>query len=83
MNSKVIGNAIFKVRKERSLSQTDMANDLGVSRQAVSNWERGKTYPDVETLNKIGFCMMYHLIGLWMEKYIVLRVAKDWPLVLI
>ncbi|QVK20923.1 helix-turn-helix transcriptional regulator [Mycoplasmatota bacterium] len=53
MNAKLIGKAVLKVRKERGLSQTDMASDLGVSRQAVSNWERGKTYPDVETLNQI------------------------------
>ncbi|XMB67234.1 helix-turn-helix transcriptional regulator [Mycoplasmatota bacterium zrk1] len=53
MNAKLIGDAVLKVRKERGLSQTDMASDLGVSRQAISNWERGKTYPDVETLNQI------------------------------
>lgn len=39
-----------KIRKERYLSQEELAEILGVSRQAVSKWEQGIGYPEVETL---------------------------------
>lgn len=35
------------------MSQDDFANIFHVSRQTVSNWENGKSYPDVEMLVKI------------------------------
>ncbi len=39
-----------KVRKERHLSQEELAEMLDVSRQAVSKWEQGTGYPEVEKL---------------------------------
>ena len=38
------------IRKERNLSQEDLAEILDVSRQAVSKWELGDGYPEVEKL---------------------------------
>lgn len=37
-------------RKELGLSQEELAERIYVSRQSVSNWETGKTYPDIHTL---------------------------------
>lgn len=39
-----------KLRKEKNLSQEQLAKMLNVSRQAVSKWESGKTYPDIDNL---------------------------------
>ena len=39
-----------QLRKERQLSQEELAEILDVSRQAVSKWEQGIGYPDVEKL---------------------------------
>lgn len=39
-----------KLRKEKGLSQEALAEMLGVSRQAVSKWEGGQSYPEMETL---------------------------------
>ena len=44
------GTQIRTLRKEKSLTQDQMANDLHVSRQAVSNWENNKNLPDIETI---------------------------------
>lgn len=33
------------IRKENNLSQEQLAEQLGVSRQAVSKWESGQSYP--------------------------------------
>lgn len=38
------------MRKEKNLSQEELADMLGVSRQAVSKWESGEGYPEVEKL---------------------------------
>ena len=38
------------VRKERGFSQEDLAEKIGISRQAVAKWESGQTYPDVDNL---------------------------------
>lgn len=48
-----IGDQIQHVRKQEHLSQDEFANLLYVSRQTVSNWETGKSCPDLETLIRI------------------------------
>ena len=44
---------INELRKKNNLSQDGFANLFHVSRQTVSSWENGKSYPDVEMLIKI------------------------------
>ena len=39
-----------QIRKEHHLSQEELAELLDVSRQAVSKWEQGQGYPEVEKL---------------------------------
>ncbi|MGY3745469.1 helix-turn-helix domain-containing protein [Oenococcus kitaharae] len=41
---------ISKKRKELGMTQEQVAQLLHVNRQAVSNWERGKNYPDLDVL---------------------------------
>lgn len=42
-----IGAIIKKARNEKGLTQEAAAEGLGVSRQTISNWERGRSYPDI------------------------------------
>ena len=48
-----LGKNILKIRKENNLTQDDFAQKYFVTRQTISNWENGKSYPDLETLVKI------------------------------
>ena len=41
---------IKKYRNQLSLSQDELAEKIFVSRQSISNWENGKTYPDIRSL---------------------------------
>ena len=44
---------IVQLRKEKAITQEELAEMLSVSRQAVSKWEAGKTLPDLSTLMQI------------------------------
>lgn len=46
----LIGENIKRMRRERDLTQEEMAAHLGISFQSVSKWERGEGYPDIEML---------------------------------
>ncbi len=45
-----LGERIAQLRREAGLSQEGLAEQMGVSRQAVSKWEKGLSYPDTENL---------------------------------
>ena len=46
----MIGERVLALRKERGLSQEDLAAKLPVSRQAISKWELGESIPDTENI---------------------------------
>lgn len=48
-----IGENIKKLREERNISQYALAKMLGISQQAIDQWERSKTSPRRKTLEKI------------------------------
>ena len=48
-----VNSMIKRLRLEKNLNQEQLAEHLHVTRQAVSNWENGKTQPDIETLTQI------------------------------
>lgn len=48
-----IGNVIRRYRKERNMTQEEMAYRLGVTTPAVNKWEKGNTYPDIVMLAPI------------------------------
>lgn len=45
-----IANRLQKLRKEKGYSQEQLAEELGISRQAVSKWERAESSPDTDNL---------------------------------
>jgi len=45
-----LGEKIYALRKERGITQEELADRLGVSRQAVSKWELGQGYPETVKL---------------------------------
>lgn len=48
-----VQSSIKRLRQDKGMNQEQLADQLHVTRQAVSNWETGKTQPDIETLTKI------------------------------
>ena len=41
---------IAQIRREKGFSQEELAEQLGISRQAIAKWEAGSSYPDVDNL---------------------------------
>ena len=54
MNAADTGSLIALARKEKGLTQGDLAQSLHVSVQAVSKWERGLNFPDITLLEPLG-----------------------------
>lgn len=53
MNNKKTGIFIATLRKEKGLTQKDLANKLFVTDRAVSKWERGIGYPDITIITSL------------------------------
>ena len=58
MNNKCSEN-LKKIRKENNLSQEQLADELGVSRQAISKWESAVAYPEMDKI--ITLCEKFNL----------------------
>lgn len=54
-----LGNSLFQARKKGGLSQEEVAEKLGVSRQTVSKWETDETVPDIRQSKKMA--ALYHV----------------------
>ena len=54
-----LGNRLFQARKKSGLSQEDVAEKLGVSRQTVSKCESDETLPDIRQSKRMA--MLYHV----------------------
>ena len=53
MNQEKIGVFIANCRKEKNLTQEQLAEKLGVSNKSISRWENGKTMPDYSILKDL------------------------------
>lgn len=57
LNSIKVGNFIMNKRKELGMTQQQLADKLKVSFQAVSKWENGITYPNIEILYELAITL--------------------------
>lgn len=53
MNIKLVANHLSYLRRQHSFTQESLAEELGVSRQAVSHWECGEAVPDIQILLRL------------------------------
>ena len=54
-----LGSNLFQARKKCGLSQEEVAEKLGVSRQTISKWETNETLPDIRQSK--GLALLYRL----------------------
>ncbi|OUO22552.1 helix-turn-helix transcriptional regulator [Collinsella sp. An307] len=53
MTKQTFGDTISALRKEKGMTQLDLARQMGVTDKAVSKWERNLSFPDVTSLPKL------------------------------
>ncbi len=70
-------NNIKEIRKEKQLSQEQLAEQLGVSRQSVSKWESGQSYPEMEKILLICKLFNYDIGELMNENIKEVSEAKE------
>ncbi len=50
MDAKKTGNIISRYRKQKNMTQEELAQKLHITSKAVSKWERGLSFPDISML---------------------------------
>ncbi|MBP3596535.1 MAG: helix-turn-helix transcriptional regulator [Clostridia bacterium] len=53
MSNKTLGEMISSLRKEKNMTQNDLAEKMNVTDKAVSKWERNLSCPDVNSIPKL------------------------------
>lgn len=53
MKKKSLGMMISSLRKEKGMTQVELAQQMGVTDKAVSKWERDLSYPDINSIPKL------------------------------
>jgi len=53
MNQEKIGKFILQLRKEKNMTQQELANKIGVTDRAISKWENGRGMPDLSLLTPL------------------------------
>ena len=51
-NMESIGRRIAELRKKANMTQMELADNMGITFQSISNWERGNTMPDISKLSE-------------------------------
>lgn len=53
MNQEKVGRFICKLRKEKNMTQQELADKLNVTDRAISHWENGRRLPDYSLLSEL------------------------------
>ena len=73
MNTYVTGNTIKQMREKQNMTQTELAEKLGVSSKTVSKWETGKGLPDISLLQPLSQALGISVIELMNGEHIINR----------
>lgn len=72
-----IGKKIVSLRKQNNMTQMELADKMGISFQAVSNWERGNSMPDISKLPDLAEIFGVSLDELLGEKLSLVEAAVE------
>ncbi len=72
MTKQTFGATISALRKEKDMTQLDLARQMGVTDKAVSKWERDLSFPDVASLPKLA-----EVLGTSVDELLEVRTAAQ------
>ncbi len=67
IDTNLLGRKIANARRDAGLTQNDLASRVGVTAQAVSKWEQGRSCPDIAILDEIADALgisLFELLGM-------------------
>jgi len=67
-----LGNHLFHARKKKGVSQEEVAEKLGISRQTVSKWETDETLPDIRQTKRLAV-----LYGLSLDELVAFDIDTE------
>lgn len=70
MDAQRFGRFIAELRKEKNMTQTQLAEKIGVTDKAVSRWERGVGFPDISLLEPLADALDISLLELMKSEHI-------------
>ena len=76
-NMQKIGRKISELRKGKNMTQPELADRMGISFQAVSNWERGNSMPDIAKLPELAEILGVSVDELLGEKSALVEAALN------
>ncbi len=78
MDAKILGAFIAECRREKNMTQADLAAKLNVTDKAVSRWERGLGFPDIGTIEPLASALDISILELMKSERITdNEVAKE------
>ena len=72
MANKTLGEMISSLRKEKNMTQNDLAEKMNVTDKAVSKWERNLSCPDVNSIPKLA-----EILGVSVEELLNAQTKQD------
>ena len=72
MTKQTFGATISSLRKEKGMTQLELARQMGVTDKAVSKWERNLSFPDVASLPKLA-----EVLGTSVDELLEVRTAAQ------
>ena len=82
MKNQTLGAMIAALRKEKGMTQLDLAQQLGVTDKAVSKWERDLSCPDVNSLPKLAEVLGVTVDELMQTKIKPTEEIRSWEKIL-
>ena len=71
---KTLGTMIAELRKQRGMTQLELAEQMGVTDKAVSKWERGLSCPDINSIPKLA-----EILGVSVEDLMQSKKTAEGP----
>ena len=68
MDAQIFGNFIAALRKEKGMTQAELARELSVTDKAVSRWERGQGFPDIHSLEPLARALDVSVVELMQSR---------------
>ena len=76
MKKDTFGNMVAALRKEKGMTQLELAEEMGVTDKAVSKWERDLSFPDVSSIPKLA-----EILGVTVDELMQVKAeSKEEPL---